>query len=120
MQLEPCAVGDEHATSNVICQSPRYEEFICAALQELPVGLTSCHDDCQGSWWLGCDHVVAGSMPSTTLVVFYGCFRRLLQHMMRYMRSSYFVPAVTPVSYLLIKATHLVSTAVADACSLQR
>ena len=33
-------------TGNVICQRPKVEEAIWAALQKLPVGQSSCHEDC--------------------------------------------------------------------------
>ena len=48
-------------TGNVICQRPKVEEAIWAALQKLPVGQSSCHEDCQASWWFGRDHAVAGA-----------------------------------------------------------
>ena len=47
------------------CRSSRHTSTSCpfciwAALQELPMELSSCLEDCQASRWLGRDHAVAG------------------------------------------------------------
>ena len=81
----------------MICQRPKVEEAIWAALQKLPVGQSSCHEDCQASWWFGRDHAVAGARAVDDLVVVLdGCSRRLSQHVSRHMRSPSFVPAIAP------------------------
>ena len=76
-------------TGSVILQSYKREEPIWAALQELPMGLSSCLEDCQTSWWFGRNHAVARGHALDDLVLDGGS-RRMLQHASQYMISSYF------------------------------
>ena len=119
MQLEPCAVGVEHADrQRDLAKLQYYEEAIRAALQQLPVSPTTCAAACGGSRERSAVMTLTRTRSnlSCTLLTCCGRHRGLLKRALRRMRRS----CLHQLVLRLLEVDSSTTTGAEDASWLQR